>query len=105
MKRLALALLAMPALAADQPALLKSEFIYESAPFPSCHATTIVEARSGLVAAWFGGTAEGKPDVAIWFSRLTDGQWTAPAEVVNGTQPDGTRHPCWNPVLFQPTAG
>jgi len=88
-----------------QPGLLKSEFIYDTAPFPSCHATTIAETGAGIAAAWFGGTAEGKPDVAIWSSLLVDGRWTAPSEVVNGTQPDGTRHPCWNPVLFQPKAG
>lgn len=105
MKHILLALIATPLLAADQPGLLQSEFIYESAPFPSCHATTIVEATGGLVAAWFGGTAEGKPDVAIWSSRFVDGKWTAPSEVVNGVQPDGTRHPCWNPVLFQPKSG
>ena len=105
MKRLILALLATPTFAADQPGLLKSEFIYESAPFPSCHATTIVETKSGLTAAWFGGTAEGKPDVAIWSARLMDDRWTAPVEVANGVQSDGTRHPCWNPVLFQPKTG
>jgi len=105
MKRLLLSLLAMPAFAADQPGLLKSEFIYDSAPFPSCHATTIVETGTGLAAAWFGGTAEGKPDVSIWCSRLVDDRWTAPVEVANGLQPDGSRHPCWNPVLFQPKTG
>jgi predicted neuraminidase len=26
-------------------------------------------------------------------------------EVANGVQPDGTRLPCWNPVLFQPKSG
>ncbi|MEO6742812.1 MAG: exo-alpha-sialidase [Chthoniobacteraceae bacterium] len=89
-----------------QAGLLKSEFIYETAPFPSCHATTIVEpAAGGLVAAWFGGTAEGKPDVGIWSSRFTDEKWTAPVEVANGVQTDGTRFPCWNPVLFQPKGG
>lgn len=87
-------------------AVLKSEFIFESAPFPSCHATTIVEpAGGGLVAAWFGGTREGNADVGIWSSRFADGKWTAPSEVANGVQADGTRHPCWNPVLFQPKAG
>ena len=32
------------------------EFIYETAPFPSAHASTIVELADGnLMAAWFGG--------------------------------------------------
>jgi predicted neuraminidase len=34
-----------------------------------------------------------------------DGKWTAPVEVANGVQADGTRHPCWNPVLLQPREG
>jgi predicted neuraminidase len=82
---------------------MKSGFIYETAPFPSCHASTIVETKDGgLVAAWFGGTREKHPDVCIWVSRHISGKWTAPVEVANGVQPDGTRHPTWNPVLFQP---
>jgi alpha-L-rhamnosidase len=86
-------------------AIVLSEFIYESAPFPSAHASTIVETPDGLVAAWFGGTAERNPDVGIWVSRHDGGRWSAPVEVASGVQPDGTRHPCWNPVLFQPPAG
>ena len=99
-----LAFIPLPALAADA-AIVKSEFIYERAPFPSCHASTIVETKRGLMAAWFGGTAEKNPDVGIWTARLVDGQWSVPEEVANGVQPDGTRHPCWNPVLFQPKEG
>lgn len=88
------------------PALLKSEFLYETAPFPSCHASTIAEPTGGgLVTAWFGGTAEKNPDVGIWVARLEGGRWTAPVEVANGVQPDGQRHPTWNPVLFQPKTG
>ncbi len=98
-----LSLLAVPA-AAD-PAIVSSEFVYESAPFPSCHASTIAESKGGLVAAWFGGTHEKHPDVGIWVSRREDGRWTTPTEVANGIQPGGTRHPCWNPVLFQPGDG
>ncbi len=103
-KLIALAL--APVLAsAEDSAVVKSEFIYESAPFPSCHASTIFETKGGLVAAWFGGTAEKKPDVAIWTARHVDGKWTAPVEVADGVQSDGKRHPCWNPVLFQPKEG
>ncbi|MBI3863900.1 MAG: exo-alpha-sialidase [Planctomycetia bacterium] len=88
---------------ADGPGLLKSEFVYETAPFPSCHASTIVETTNGkLVSAFFAGTDERDPDVGIWVCRLVDGKWTLPVEVANGVQADGKRHPCWNPVLFQP---
>jgi predicted neuraminidase len=85
--------------------VVRTEFIYEQAPFPSCHASTVAETRDGLVAAWFGGTAEKNPDVGIWCSRQQAGRWTAPVEVANGVQSDGQRHPCWNPVLYQPKQG
>jgi predicted neuraminidase len=77
------------------------EFIYETAPFPSCHAATIVETPTGLVASFFGGTHERHPDVGIWVSRHQNGQWTAPVEVADGVQEDGSRLPTWNPVLYQ----
>ncbi|MEY4485068.1 MAG: hypothetical protein RL693_2520 [Verrucomicrobiota bacterium] len=94
------------ALVAQQPAVLKSEFIFESAPFPACHASTIVEANDGsLITSWFGGLKEGAPDVGIWVSRHAEGKWSSPVEVTNGKQPDGKQHPCWNPVLFQPKTG
>ena len=80
-------------------------FIYDAAPFPSVHASTIVETTDGLVAAWFGGTAEGHPDVGIWLSRHVGNDWTPPIEIANGIQADGSRHPSWNPVLFQPSNG
>ena len=90
----------------SQPGIVSSGFIYESAPFPSCHASTIEQSADGsIVAAWFGGTDEGEDDVGIWVSRRIDGQWTTPVEVVNGNEPDGKRYPCWNPVLFQPGTG
>lgn len=95
---------------ADQPGLDSSEFVYESAPFPQCHASTLAETSEGLVAAWFGGTHEKNPDVGIWSSRQIKGQWTPPQLVADGVQytdPQGKpyRHPCWNPVLFQPQEG
>ena len=82
-----------------------SENLYEQAPFPSCHAATIVETEEGLVASFFGGTRERNPDVCIWVVRHVDGSWTEPTQVADGVQDDGTRQPTWNPVLFQPRSG
>ena len=95
----------IPADIPEQPGYLFGEFIYETAPFPSCHASTIAESGGDLVAAWFGGTDEGNPDVGIWISRHQGDKWTPPIEAANGLQPDGNRWPCWNPVLFQPSSG
>jgi predicted neuraminidase len=72
------------------------EFIYETAPFPSCHASTVVELRNGdVMAAWFGGAGEGRPDVAIWGATRTKDGWSAPRELVREANV-----PTWNPVLF-----
>ena len=93
----------------DQPGMVLREFIFETAPFAECHASTLVESQHSLVAAWFGGTREQHPDVGIWLSRRLRGIWTAPLEVVNGIPADGNenqlRYPTWNPVLFQPKTG
>lgn len=85
--------------------VVKSEFIYQTAPFPECHASTIAESQGRLVAAWFGGTKEKHPDVGIWVSRLENGNWTVPVEVANGVVSPGKRYPTWNPVLSQPGKG
>src|SRR5260221_123499 len=75
---------------------MTTEFIYEKSPYPSCHASTIVEAEPGrFLAAWFGGSREGADDVAIWLSRY-DGRWSEPEKVAS--EPG---KPCWNPVLFR----
>ncbi|MBC7892394.1 MAG: exo-alpha-sialidase, partial [Sphingobacteriaceae bacterium] len=98
-------LLTGPAVFAQPTPLIRSEFIYETAPFPECHASTLAETPQGLVAAWFGGTREKHPDVGIWLSRQEKAGWVPPTEVATGAQPDGKRLPCWNPVLFQVPKG
>ena len=85
--------------------ILVDEFIFNKAPYPSCHAATIAETPAGLVAAWFGGTHERHPDVGIWISRKTDNGWTTPVEVANGMVNDTLRYPTWNPVLYQVPGG
>lgn len=88
-----------------QKGVLKEEFIYDKASFPSCHSATIAETPAGLVVSFFGGTKERNPDVEIYVSRQVDGKWTAPYSVANGIQPSGPRLPTWNPVLYQVPGG
>lgn len=89
--------------------IINADFVFERAPFASAHASTIVETNEGLVSAWFGGSREGAADVGIWAARRVEDRvtyrWTPPVEVATGIQPDGTRYPCWNPVLFELRAG
>jgi predicted neuraminidase len=118
----------------SQTPVVLAEFVFQSAPFPSCHAATIAETNDGLVCAYFGGTAERNPDVCIWVSRKEHGatNWTPPTLVADGIQPTQNvpeanaisskaaeakpietkaneksplRYPTWNPVLFQPRKG
>lgn len=101
--------LAQSQLLAGEWKTVRAEFIYEKAPFPECHASTLVETKTGMVAAWFGGTREKNPDVGIWVARqefVSSGgkpagtRWTTPIEVATGVQSAGKRFPTWNPVLF-----
>ena len=94
-----------PAAQQLQPGVTLSEFIYEKAPFPECHASTIVESKGTILAAWFGGTREKNPDVGIWLARREGGKWSTPVEVANGVESPEKRYPTWNPVLYQPRQG
>jgi predicted neuraminidase len=79
------------------------EFIFDpgSTSFPESHASTIVALKNGeLMAAWFGGTKERAPDVAIWGSRRVNGKWSAPVELEREKDV-----PSWNPVLFHTMDG
>ncbi len=91
--------------AAQQPGLVSAAFIYDEAPFPECHASTIEQSGDVLVAAWFGGTEEKHEDVGIWVARYVGSGWSKPVEVANGVQHSRKRYPTWNPVLFQPPDG
>jgi predicted neuraminidase len=79
---------------------MRAEFVFDKAPFPACHAPTIVGTGKGLTAAWFGGEDEGSPDVGIWMSHRDGTGWSQLTEVATGLQENGRRYVCWNPVLF-----
>ena len=83
-------------------AVIGAEFIFDKAKFKQCHASTICQTTRGLVAAWFGGSREGKEDVGIWSSYHDGLKWSTPIQVADGVQHEGLRYPCWNPVLYQP---
>lgn len=102
MKFVSLLLFPFSFLLAVEPAIKESNFVYDGGPYPSVHASTLVETPTGLVCAWFGGTDEGHPDVSIWLSRFVEGKWTKGVKVADGVQAGKPRQPCWNPVLFQP---
>ena len=79
--------------------VIRKDFIFgEDRAFASCHASTHLHLHDGgAVAAWFAGSREGAPDVAIWVSRRNKGGTWTPPEVAA----DDSGVPHWNPVLFQ----
>ena len=88
----------------NRPRVVCSQFLYDNAPFPSCHAATIEALPDGgLVAAFFGGDHEGSNDVCIWLCHKDKGatEWSAPVKVARGEVGDTIQHPCWNPVLYR----
>jgi predicted neuraminidase len=99
---IAAAVLAAAPPAPANPAVIQSEFVYDSAPFPECHASTLAQRDGVLFCAWFGGTEEKNNDVCIWLSRNAGSGWSAVEKVADGVQSPEKRFPCWNPVLFQP---
>jgi predicted neuraminidase len=65
-------------------------------PFAQCHASTLVMLPDhGVLAAWFGGTHEGHPDVGIWCAERGRRGWSPPRRLAKVRD-----DPHWNPVLF-----
>lgn len=86
-----------PEISIAQIKIMDEQFIFDSASFPSCHASTIVELKNGdILTAWFGGTAEGNDDVAIWSSVKSKATgWSVPRVLIK--EPGASMY---NPVLF-----
>lgn len=65
-------------------------------PTANAHASTVLPLPDGTVlAAWFGGTKEGKSDVDIWVARREENGWCEPQKISYAA-----KIPHWNPVLF-----
>ncbi len=79
---------------------MQTEFVFDNAPFATCHAATIAATKHCLLAAWFGGEEEGSPDVGIWTSCRDSEGWSQVTQVAIGLLPNGGKCACWNPVLF-----
>jgi len=68
----------------------------EEREFNSGHASTLVTLPNGdVLCAWFGGSWEKGPDVAVWMARRTKDGWQKPYVVA-----DTRGVALWNPVLF-----
>lgn len=70
----------------------------EARPFAQCHAATLVETRDGRsLVAFFAGTRESHPDVAIWTAErsLADPSFGPPRVAAKVAD---VAH--WNPVLY-----
>lgn len=81
--------------------ILERGFVDRIAPWRDAHAATLAETPAGLVAAWFAGSREGRPDVAIWLARAEGGTFGEPERILEGRDGAGCAQPCWNPVLHQ----
>ena len=81
-------------------------FVYETPPTPQCHASTIVETPSGVVAAWFGTR-----NTSVTPKSASGPHVASPARgALSGRRrrrrsAGRTRHPTWNPALFKPRGG
>jgi predicted neuraminidase len=85
---------------------VSEKIVFTAPPFNNCHASTLVESKTGaLLLSFFGGSQEGKKDVSIWLCTLKKGEKPIPTIVADGIVSDTLRYPTWNPVLFEELKG
>ena len=85
---------------------VKQEIVFQNPPFNNCHASTLVETKTGeILLSCFGGSQEGKNDVSIWLYSLSNKDNNTPTKVADGVVSDTLRYPTWNPVLFEEANG
>jgi Predicted neuraminidase (sialidase) len=75
--------------------VLSREFVFRQGPTAMCHGSTVLPLPDGAVlAAWFGGSREGREDTAVWHARRDAcGVWSTPCSLPHLPEAH------WNPVL------
>ncbi len=94
-------------LADENPSIIsKAEIFKADEFFNSCHASTVLETKSGgSIVAYFAGSKEGAKDVCIWLSKFENNSWQNPKKIIYSAMTSGKEEPCWNPVLFRLKSG
>ena len=83
-------------LAAAHPAIVKEEFVFTEAPFPSCHASTLTESsRVIFYAPTLQGRTKVLPMLRSGFQQMRKTNGPSLKKVA-----EVEKNPCWNPVLF-----
>ncbi|KJF43201.1 sialidase family protein [Draconibacterium sediminis] len=80
--------------------LVSESYISDTLQYAQCHASSIIETKTGLLVSFFGGPHERHPEVSIYTAAFENGQWQKPQKVADG-KADTTSFPTWNPVLFR----
>jgi predicted neuraminidase len=90
--------------------VFESQLIPQPQYVPAAHSSSFtVINRHQLLAFWFAGTKEGRPDVKIWYSVYKNGQWALARALVDPTMIAKANHryviKVGNPVIYRTETG
>ena len=90
--------------------LFESQIIPQPSYLPAAHSSSFTMMPNGdLLAFWFAGTKEGKPDVKIWYSVYHDNKWQMAKYLVTPEMIAKANHryviKVGNPVIYRAQSG
>lgn len=93
-----------------QSAIFESDIIPQPKYLPAAHSSSFTMLPNGdLIAFWFAGTKEGRPDVKIWYSIYHDGKWQMAKSIVTPEMIARANHryvlKVGNPVIYRAQNG
>lgn len=94
----------------DKKPFFESQIIPQPAYLPAAHSSSFVMLpNESLMAFWFAGTKEGRPDVKIWHSLYEDGKWSMATSLVDPKMISEANHryvvKVGNPVIYKAQNG